>query len=60
MLQTTAGKMIFGRYEEPRPERPPVDRERNHAAPEPHPSRENAADAQPSRSRVPAAPESGN
>jgi len=61
VLQTTAGKMIFGRYEEPRGERPPErDRgqERERApAPNHHPSREAAPDAQPSRNRAAAANE---
>ena len=63
VLQTTAGKMIFGRYEEPRGERPPErdrtpERDRVPAANH-HPSREAAPDAQPSRNRA-AEPESSD
>jgi uncharacterized protein YacL len=66
VLQTTAGKMIFGRYEEPRAERPP-ERDRGPerppapaAAPNHHPSREAAAEAQPSRNRAANGPESSH
>ncbi len=61
VLQTTAGKMIFGRYEEGRAPAPPSERERNHGTgPRPHlGSSPPASTPRPARFQPVAVPETG-